>query len=82
MFIAFPPECWKNFDIIINCTPEPYTSSENIPPSPYDNNYLQLPIPEGKKGQNILYSSIPVALNFVKKPLEENKKILIHCKQG
>ncbi|CAB4490119.1 unnamed protein product [Rhizophagus irregularis] len=56
---ASPPECWMNFDYIINCTPEPYTSNENTPPFPYNKNYLQLPIPE-----------------------EENKRILIHCKQG
>ncbi|RHZ80565.1 hypothetical protein Glove_134g83 [Diversispora epigaea] len=48
----------------------------------YDNKYLQLSIPEGKKGQNKLFSSIPIALGFVKKPLEEKKRILIHCKVG
>ncbi|CAG8455054.1 703_t:CDS:2 [Diversispora eburnea] len=35
-----------------------------------------------KKGQNKLFSSIPIALEFVKKPLEEKKRILIHCKVG
>ncbi|CAG8492589.1 1497_t:CDS:10 [Funneliformis caledonium] len=73
---AFPPECWKNFDCIINCTPETYISNEASP------NYLQLPIPEGKKGQNVFYSSISIALEFIRGPLEEKKKILIHCKQG
>ncbi|RIA84745.1 tRNA A64-2'-O-ribosylphosphate transferase [Glomus cerebriforme] len=77
---AFPPECWKNFDYIINCTSESYTSNE-ITPS-FNKNYLQLSIPEGKKGQNTLYLNIPIALEFIRKPLEENKKILIHCKQG
>ncbi|CAG8560692.1 15846_t:CDS:2, partial [Acaulospora morrowiae] len=79
---ANPLTCWTIFDYIINCTPEPYSDSEPIPSPPYSNNYLQLSIPEGKKGQNNLFSSIPVALEFVKKPLEEKKRILIHCKQG
>ena len=80
--IAFPPECWKNFDYIINCTLEPYTPNEIIPSPPYNKNYLQLPIHEGKKGQNILYLSIPIALKFIKKPLEENKKILINISES
>ncbi|GES75598.1 tRNA A64-2'-O-ribosylphosphate transferase [Rhizophagus clarus] len=79
---ASPPECWINFDYIINCTPEPYTSNESTPPFPFNKNYLQLPIPEGKKGSNMFYLNIPIALEFIKKPLEENKRILIHCKQG
>ncbi|CAG8459344.1 17349_t:CDS:2 [Acaulospora colombiana] len=79
---ANPLTCWENFDCIINCTPEPYSYSEPIPPSPHGNNYLRLSIPEGKKGQNELFASIPIALEFVGKPLEEKKRILIHCKQG
>ncbi|CAJ0846093.1 19926_t:CDS:10 [Entrophospora sp. SA101] len=53
-------------------------------------NYLQLFIPEGKKGQHQLYQQIPNALKFLKDPIiknnsldkEHSKKILIYCEQG
>ncbi|KAI8885014.1 initiator tRNA phosphoribosyl transferase [Backusella circina FSU 941] len=62
------------FDTIIDCSMQ---SKETNHP-----NYLHLPIPEGKKGQNTLASSIPKAIDFVRVPLIENKRILIFCDTG
>ncbi|KAG0174566.1 hypothetical protein DFQ28_005721 [Apophysomyces sp. BC1034] len=72
-----PPSCWDEFDIVVNCTLLEYEENKK-----YKDRYLQLAIPEGKKGQQALYDSIPTALNFVKKPLAENKRVLIHCAKG
>ncbi|CAG8675455.1 8632_t:CDS:2, partial [Paraglomus occultum] len=71
-----PPACWKHFDYIINCTPQEFGECSSR------KNYLLLPIPEGKKGQHILYDMLPVAIDFLNEPLRERKKILIHCSQG
>lgn len=62
------------FDTIIDCSMQ--GSQVNHP------HYLHLPIPEGKKGQNVLASSIPKAIQFVRVPLIENKRILIFCDTG
>jgi tRNA A64-2'-O-ribosylphosphate transferase len=72
---AAPPSCWSSFDVIVNC---------GAPPYEYDTGqqYLYLDIPEGKKGQKQLYSSIPIVLAWVKPFLEEKKRILFHCMQG
>ena len=71
-----PPLCWKNFDFVINCTQTHYQANTNNP------HYLQLPIAEGKKGQQKLLDCIPDALEFVKKPLSAHNRILIHCAKG
>ncbi|KAF7732014.1 hypothetical protein EC973_007119 [Apophysomyces ossiformis] len=72
-----PPDCWRDFDVIVNCTMLEYEENKK-----HKDCYLQLAIPEGKKGQQALFNSIPVALDFVKKPLSENKRVLIHCAKG
>ncbi|CAG8497885.1 12941_t:CDS:10 [Ambispora leptoticha] len=85
-----PPLCWRYFDYIINCTPQGYNTSTNSSTiiqstdisSENKTNYLQLPIPEGKKGQHILFEMIPKALDYLKIPLMEHQRILIHCEQG
>ncbi|KAI9490517.1 tRNA A64-2'-O-ribosylphosphate transferase [Zychaea mexicana] len=71
-----PPACWQHFDYIINCTPTHYEEIDK------EHCYLQLPIPEGKKGQQQLFESIPKALAFVKEPLQQEKRILVHCAKG
>ncbi|KAI7848124.1 tRNA A64-2'-O-ribosylphosphate transferase [Circinella umbellata] len=71
-----PPLCWKNFDFIINCTQTHYEANTDHP------NYLQLPIAEGKKGQQKLLECIPEALTFAKKPLSAQNRLLIHCAKG
>lgn len=72
-----PPSCWDTFDVIINCTPLEYDDNRK-----HKGYYLQLPIPEGKRGQQALFESIPTALAFVHDHLVENRRILIHCAKG
>ncbi|GAA5804995.1 hypothetical protein HPULCUR_010508 [Helicostylum pulchrum] len=71
-----PPQCWKEFDYIINCSVSEYDGmAEN-------SKYLHLPIPDGKKGQIIFGASIQKAIEFVHDPILENRKILVHCSTG
>lgn len=84
--------CWDNFDIVINCG-----ASEFIGKVPEGKKYLYYPISEGKKGQDVLFESIPAliadlssVINIYKKVIimsEEPLKrtgpsILFHCMQG
>lgn len=70
-----PPQCWIDFDYIINCSVTEYDNMNS-------KHYLHLPIPEGKKGQIIFGTSIQKAIEFAQKPILENKKILVHCSTG
>ena len=73
---ARPPNCWTDFDAIINCGAPEFEYLE-------ERNYLYLPISEGKKGQYELFNSIPIAIEFITKQLCSGpKKILVHCMQG
>ncbi|KAJ1922001.1 tRNA A64-2'-O-ribosylphosphate transferase [Mycoemilia scoparia] len=74
-----PPECWDNFSAIINCGAPEY--EPNKTPA-LKSRYLYLPIPEGKKGQHALGENIPMALDFARKVLLKNEKVLVHCSQG
>lgn len=71
-----PPQCWKEFDYIINCSVSEYDGMSENP------KYLHLPIPDGKKGQIIFGASIEKAIEFVHDPILENRKILVHCSTG
>lgn len=74
-----PPACWVHFDVVVNCTQLEFEENKN---EAYKHRYLQLPIPEGKKGQHALYNSIPVVLDFVKPHLAQHRKVLVHCTKG
>lgn len=71
-----PPQCWENFDVVVNCTLNEYEDNKER------KGYLHLKIAEGKKGQNALFDCIPTALEFVRQPLSEGKRVLIHCAKG
>ncbi|RUP45765.1 tRNA A64-2'-O-ribosylphosphate transferase [Jimgerdemannia flammicorona] len=74
-----PPQCWNNFDVIINCTELEYEGNRD---ERHAGRYLQLAIPEGKKGQHVLARMIPRALEFVEGPLREGRRVLVHCAKG
>ncbi|KAJ3245250.1 hypothetical protein HDU77_009513 [Chytriomyces hyalinus] len=81
-----PPLCWTNFDVVINCGAIEYAEMVSAVPD-VSNDYLYLPIPEGKRGQRALYDAIPVALDWIqsislRKFPVSLPKILIHCMQG
>lgn len=71
-----PPVCWDNFDCVINCGVPEYVESKEC------KQYLHLAIPEGKKGQIIFGASIQKAIDFVRIPLLNQKKILLYCATG
>ncbi|KAJ3257885.1 hypothetical protein HK103_004176 [Boothiomyces macroporosus] len=72
---ANPESCWDNFDYIINCGAPEYAYSSS-------SKYLYLDIPEGKKGQSNLFSSISPVLTKLEGLKEFPKRLLIHCMQG
>ena len=74
-FAGMPPECWKEFDLVINCGSQQYPNVDE------EKRYLYLPIPEGKKGQFALKECIPSVLDFYN-AYGVRKKVLIHCMQG
>ncbi|RKP10460.1 tRNA A64-2'-O-ribosylphosphate transferase [Thamnocephalis sphaerospora] len=74
-----PPECWDNFDVIINCCELEYEANRD---EKLRGRYLFLNIPEGKKGQNRLLATLPLALQFAEAPMREHKRILVHCAKG
>ncbi|KAI9010989.1 tRNA A64-2'-O-ribosylphosphate transferase [Phycomyces nitens] len=74
-----PPLCWKEFDVVINCTTMEYEDNKL---KEHKNNYIQLPIPEGKKGQQALFDHIGIALAFARQPLLEKRRVLVHCAKG
>jgi len=83
-----PPECWDNFDCVLNVTENAYPNmSETIK----DRNglqhnkkcyYLQLPVEEGKRDKTELERWMPVGLVFLIKHLQQDRRILVHCAQG
>lgn len=86
IYITGIPPCVRNycdfenykFDLIINATDigiiRPETMSQTF--------YLQLGIPEGKKGSKKFHEIYPIYLNCISRYLKKNCKILIHCHQG
>lgn len=71
-----PPHCWDTFDYVINCSQDEYELNRG------HKHYLHLPIPDGKKGQIIFGACIQKAIDFVRDPIIENKKILVYCATG
>ncbi|KAJ2078457.1 tRNA A64-2'-O-ribosylphosphate transferase [Coemansia sp. RSA 988] len=74
-----PPECWTQFDAIVNCGAPEYEA--NTDPS-LAARYLYLSIPEGKRGQIALGKSIPQALDFLRAYVQRGANVLVHCSQG
>ncbi|KAI7831072.1 tRNA A64-2'-O-ribosylphosphate transferase [Kickxella alabastrina] len=75
-----PPECWSQFDAVINCGSPEYEPNKD---RALESQYLFLSIPEGKRGQVELGRSIPQALEFVRSFVgDPQKRILVHCSQG
>ena len=72
-----PPECWKNFDAILNVSMLEYQGMEESCKF-----YLQLPVKEGKKDRSELERWMAVGLLFILFHLQKHRKILVHCAQG
>ena len=82
-----PPDCWSQFDAILNVTENEYPNmSQSIKEQQEVHTkscyYLQLPILEGKKDKKELERWLPLGLIFLIHHLQHNKKVLVHCAQG
>ncbi|KAL3805277.1 hypothetical protein HJC23_008984 [Cyclotella cryptica] len=82
-----PPECWENFDAILNVTEIEYpvmmdSLANQKSSSTRQCFYLQLPIAEGKKDKTELERWMPVGLCFLIQHLKHDRRILVHCAQG
>ena len=80
-----PPECWRNFDAILNVTENEYSNMhDSILEYPEQNKryYLQLPVEEGKRDRKELERWMPVGLVFLIHHLQQGRRVLVHCAQG
>ncbi len=69
-----------DFDIIINCTKEiPFYNNKDIS----ENNLIRLPIVDDSSKSNIdLFNNLDLVVQKINIEIENNKKILVHCKYG
>ena len=84
-----PPECWQNFDAVLNVTDTEYRdvadqysalfATEQQPDRGY---YLQLPVKEGKRDRSELERWMAVGAFFVWWHARLQRRTLIHCAQG
>ncbi len=70
-----PPQCWKLFDVVVNCSDEEFELMESL-------SYIFLNIPKGKKGGSKFLNSISKLLSFIKPFIIKKQKILVHSKHG
>lgn len=78
-----PPDCWNNFEAILNVTENEYSNmSEAIKAAHKPCFYLQLAVAEGKRDRTELERLMPVALLFVIQHLQQGRRVLVHCAQG
>ncbi|EGC37555.1 hypothetical protein DICPUDRAFT_149867 [Dictyostelium purpureum] len=76
---------WSKFDVILNCSEITYEGIiTESSPQKHKDNYLHLPIREGKIGKNDLQQQLPLAEKFIIDRIKENKdyKILLHSTTG
>ena len=76
-----PPECWDNFDAVLNITTMEYDELKggNLP---QDKAYLCCPVAEGKKDKYELEKWLAVAIVFVITNVVRGRRVLVHCAQG
>ena len=79
-----PPECWNNFEAILNVTENEYPNmqqsiAEQTQQTCY---YLQLPVAEGKRDKTELERWMPIGLVFIIQHLQRGRRVLVHCAQG
>ena len=81
-----PPECFTEFDCILNVTENEYEEMRDCVINQRCDqrkcHYLQLPVLEGKRDKTELERWLPVALIFIANHMREGRKILVHCAQG
>jgi tRNA A64-2'-O-ribosylphosphate transferase len=74
-----PPECWGNFDAILNVTDMTYEVDESDIKNRF---YLQCPVKEGKKDKKELEKWLPVGIYFIWWHRKNKRSVLVHCAQG
>jgi tRNA A64-2'-O-ribosylphosphate transferase len=82
-----PPDCWDNFDAILNATENEYPAildsiSELHTKSQRSCFYLQLPVAEGKRDKTELERWMPVGLTYLILHMQQGRRVLVHCAQG
>ena len=78
-----PPECWRQFDAILNVTDSEYEGiCDSISDLGKNCFYLQLPVREGKRDRTELERWMAVGIVFVVTHARKHCKVLVHCAQG
>ena len=85
-----PPECWDDFDAVLNVTEEEYPNTQQSIQQQSKNGeynykacyYLQLPVAEGKNDKTELQRWMPVGLVFLAKHLRHDRRVLGPLREG
>ena len=85
-----PPECWDNFDAILNVTENEYPNMIQSIKERQEHSLkkepccycLQLSVAEGKKDKTELERWMPIGLVFLMEHLQRKRRVLVHCAQG
>lgn len=82
-----PPDCWENFDAILNVAePEYFGMHESIKEQLNRHQkkcyYLQLPVAQGKRDKTELERWMPVGLVFLIHHLQQKRRVLVHGTKG
>eukprot|EP00984_Skeletonema_dohrnii_P010912 scaffold4294_cov95-Skeletonema_dohrnii-CCMP3373.AAC.2 len=84
---AKPPNCWDNFDAVLNVTDTEYpVMQESIKEEREQRQrkcfYFQLPVAEGKKDKMELERWMPVGLVFLIHHLQQKRRVLVYGTKG
>jgi tRNA A64-2'-O-ribosylphosphate transferase len=74
-----PPECWNDFDAVLNVTDMNYP---DLHLDLHERFYLHLPVKEGKRDRTELERWMAVGIVFCAFHARHKRRILIHCAQG
>jgi tRNA A64-2'-O-ribosylphosphate transferase len=77
--VGRPPQCWENFNVILNVTDQEYEGMSILKEGYY---YLQLPVAEGKRDRHELERWMAVGLVYLIYHLQHQRRVLVHCNQG
>jgi len=82
-----PPDCWLNFDAVLNVTQTDYTDIYDSITQQREKHkrecfYLQLPVAQGKKDKTELERWMPIGLVFLIHHLQQKRRVLVYGNKG
>lgn len=82
-----PPDCWLNFDCVLNVTETDYPDMYESMKEQQEQRqrkcfYLQLPVAQGKKDKTELERWMPIGLVFLIHHLQQKRRVLVYGNKG